>query len=75
MRSIEKKVIGVVARTLDVPESSLSSGTKSTDIPQWDSLGHLRICMALEETFGIKVGLEEMEQMQTVDAIIRKLSI
>jgi acyl carrier protein len=48
----EKKIISIVSEALGVKEESISLNTKSSDIPEWDSLGHLAILSAISEAVG-----------------------
>jgi len=51
----------------------LTPSTGIGDIPQWDSLGHLALFMALEEKYGKKFSPEEMTSAKNVADIDRLL--
>jgi acyl carrier protein len=70
---LEARVISLIGRELDVPEGSITPNTVSGDVERWDSLGHLQICMALEAEFGISPELEELEELDSVAAIVAYL--
>jgi acyl carrier protein len=40
------------------------------DVENWDSLAHLRVCMALEDQFGISIPLETVGELTSVEAIV-----
>lgn len=40
----------------------------------WDSLGHIRLVSALEETFGVTFTLDEIEGMTSVSQILAVLA-
>ena len=40
------------------------------DISEWDSLGHLRLFMAVEEDMGLKFTISEMAQVQSVGQLV-----
>jgi len=67
---LEVRVIGLIGRELGVPDGSVTPATVSGDLERWDSLGHLQICMALEAEFGISPELEELEELDSVAAIV-----
>lgn len=67
---LEVRVIAVISRELAVPEASVTPATVSTDLDEWDSLGHLQVCMALEAEFGISPELEELAELDSVAAIV-----
>ena len=48
----EEKVIAVVSKALEISEDSINLNTKSSEIPEWDSLGHLAILMKISEEIG-----------------------
>jgi acyl carrier protein len=54
----------------DVDPYSVSLETKAFDIPEWDSVGHLSLCGALEETFEIRFDVSEFAEINSVRAII-----
>ena len=39
--------------------------------PQWDSLGHMELVVAVEREFGLTFPVPAMSQMTTLDAIVR----
>jgi acyl carrier protein len=53
-----------------VDPRSVSLETIATDIPEWDSVGHLSLCGALEEAFEIRFTVNEMAEMNSVRAIV-----
>ena len=68
--ALEARVIALVTSELGVPAGSITSATSSGDIEQWDSLGHLQVCMALETEFGVSPELEELAELDSVGAIV-----
>jgi acyl carrier protein len=49
---------------------SVSLETKAFDKPGWDSVGHLSVCGALEETLEIQFNTSELAEMDSVRSII-----
>jgi acetyltransferase-like isoleucine patch superfamily enzyme len=64
-RDGDKDVVGVVRRVfgLDAPPD-LRSGPD--DIPQWDSLGSLKLLLSLEETLGITLDTDVIASVRSV---------
>jgi acyl carrier protein len=54
----------------DIDPSLVSLQTKTIDIPEWDSVGHLSICGTLEEAFEIRFTVNDMADMNSVRAIV-----
>ena len=61
----------VIAATLQVPVESIADDSSPATLPQWDSLAHLNLVLALEQQFGIKFTLDEIVEMQDVTMIGR----
>ena len=55
----------------------INDTTTSKDIPDWDSLEHINLIVAVEQEFGIKFNMGEVTTMKNVgemvDIIINKL--
>lgn len=43
------------------------------DVPEWDSIGHMTIIAALEETYGIEVSADTISELVSVEAICAHL--
>lgn len=52
----------------------LNVDTKRKDIPNWDSLQHVTLVESLENTFDIRLSMDEMIELQDVSSIINVLS-
>jgi acyl carrier protein len=64
------KVKEVLQEVFDVDPHLVSLGTEATDIPAWDSVGHLSLCGALDDAFEIRLAVNEMAQMVSVRKIV-----
>lgn len=65
-----ERVRGVLADLFGVDPASISLETKAADIPEWDSVGHLSLCGALEEVFEIRFSVSDFAEMNSVRAIV-----
>ena len=45
--------------------------TTPSDVPAWDSVGHLELASALEQSFGISLDVDDLMEMENVREIIR----
>jgi len=45
--------------------------TTASDIPGWDSVGHLSLASNLEQAFNISLDVDEMMEMENVREIVR----
>jgi acyl carrier protein len=64
------KVQGILAELFDVDPQSLSLETKANDISEWDSVGHLSLCGALEEVFDVRFTVSDFAEIDSVQAIV-----
>ena len=67
---MSERVYEIVASMLRVTRESLSPDSSPDTLPQWDSLRHLQIVLALEEALGIHLTVEEIEAMQRMAVIV-----
>ena len=57
-------------------EGALSAATTADDVEEWDSLGHIRLMLAVEQKFGIRfqpsevIGLKNLGEL--ADLVISK---
>jgi len=63
-------VRSVIAGTLDLPESAITDTTRSDELTAWDSIGHVNLMMALEQTFDLELDVESFPTLDSVPAIL-----
>jgi acyl carrier protein len=63
----------VIATTLNIAPQKITETTTDEDIAAWDSLGHVNLMMALEQTFDIYLDVEDFPLLNSVPAIIQYL--
>jgi acyl carrier protein len=61
--SIESRLRSVFASVLGLPDDQITDATAPDNVPQWDSLTHLRLVMAVEGEFGITIPAEQIMDM------------
>lgn len=65
------KVREAFKAAFDIDPQSVSIETSPSDIPLWDSVGHLSLASSLEETFGITLDVDDLMEMESVREIVR----
>jgi len=65
------KVREAFTAAFDTDPQLVSMRTNASDIPGWDSMGHLSLASNLEETFGINLDVDELMEMESVREIVR----
>jgi acyl carrier protein len=68
------KVREAFKAAFDVDPQSVSLDTTTSDIPAWDSVGHLSLAGSLEEAFGVSLDVDELMEMESVREIVRIIS-
>ncbi len=68
---MESKLKEIIADMFSVAVDDIEpdSGVVKGDIPNWDSLGHLRLILKIEEMMNIKFTLQEMQGMHDFSTI------
>ena len=65
------KVREAFTAAFDINPQSVSMETTASDIPAWDSVGHLSLAGNLEQAFGISLDVDELMEMESVREIVR----
>ena len=73
--SAEDDFIAFAASVLGVPPEKLSPETACGDIPEWDSVMHLRLVMETEARYGVSIPLEEIPALRTLVGFARAAGI
>ena len=69
--SIIEQVLQISADVFNLAPEELTVDSSPATIETWDSLQHLNLVLALEESFRLEFDPDEMEQMRSVHAIVR----
>ena len=64
-----EKVRAIAADVLQVKSSALTADSSPETVESWDSVQHLNLTLALEQSFGFEFSPEEMDRMKTVGQI------
>ena len=67
---MEQKIIGIIAKILEVELEEVELDTAIGDLPEWDSLHHLQIIAELEKEYGIKYVAEDLAELEDVSDLI-----
>jgi len=59
----------IIFDRLFVEPPALRPGMTAKEVPDWDSLKHVELLMAIEKELGISFSLGEMVSTQNVDAL------
>lgn len=67
---MEQKIIGIIAKILEVELEEVELDTAIGDLPEWDSLHHLQLIAELEKEYGIKYAAEDLAELEDVSDLI-----
>jgi len=74
MNDVLTKIQEAFHKAFGVDPHMVSLETTPSDIPAWDSVGHLELACALEQSFGINLDVDDLMEMENVREIARILS-
>lgn len=64
-----KPVVQVIAEKLRIPQERIRDELAYNTIPEWDSLNHVDLMVALEAEYGVTIDEDRMVELTTVRAI------
>jgi len=67
---MEQKILEIVSQIMGVPLESVTLASSAENIPTWDSLKHMNLVLALEQTFDIHLSEEQIVELTRVDSIL-----
>jgi acyl carrier protein len=68
--NILDEVQSIIRVELDQPTARITHATVADDLPDWDSIAHVRIIVAIENRFGIIFDIEEYTEFADVGEMI-----
>lgn len=68
------KLQEIMATALDLPPDAIREDSTMDDLEEWDSLGHVHIMVALEQTFDLYLDVDDFAELDGVPAILRYLA-
>ncbi|HRG59205.1 MAG TPA: acyl carrier protein [Bacteroidia bacterium] len=75
---IAEKIKGILIKILKHENFEIKDELSATDVEGWDSLTHMLIITDIEELFGVKFKLKELNKLNNlgnlIDLIISKLA-
>ena len=63
------RLIEIVTRELDLDPDEVDPLSTADSVVGWDSLGLLRICMAVESAFSVSIPMARVSEMSSLAAI------
>ena len=63
------QVVDLVAQALDIPADELGPDSSMENVPQWDSVEHMSICLAFEQRFGKALDMDAITTATSIRAL------
>ena len=67
--NILDSVSNIMVDVLDDEDLVVTRETTADDAEDWDSLAQIQMILAIEKEFGVKFGLEEVQQLNQIDNV------
>jgi acyl carrier protein len=67
---MKEQVFEIIAGIMDIKISMISINSSPQTIESWDSLHHMRLILALEESLGLNFNEEDIMSMVDVQTIL-----
>lgn len=64
------EIVDLLVTELGVDEGEVDADSRLGSVDKWDSLGHLRLCMAVESKYGVQIPADSVGQLLSVQAIV-----
>lgn len=71
--AIFAQVRQIAADTFELPVEQITLESSPETLEGWDSLRHVNLMLALEQTFNMEILPEEMEEILSIEAIVTLL--
>ena len=75
MTHTTKDLLPIFRDVFENDEIEISETTVAADIPEWDSLNHIYLVVAIEKHFNVKFTTHQIQSWQSVGDIIAHLNL
>lgn len=71
---LQDRVRVVMSQVFGIDKSTIKDDASQETLEKWDSLGHLNLCVALEEEFGVSLVDTQIVEMTSLKNVVQILS-
>ena len=64
------KIKQIIAAILDLPINLINESTSTKNVENWDSLNHLKIILAIEDEFNMRLNNDEIVLMNSFPLLV-----
>jgi acyl carrier protein len=69
-QNLTNQIQTLLVESLRVPADQVTSELAFGDLPQWDSMGHMEVMMALEAQFGVEINADTIAALISIPTIV-----
>ena len=62
----DDRIVSAFSKVLGMSADQITDDLRYASIPQWDSIAHMSVIAALEETFGVMIDMDDVIDMNSV---------
>lgn len=66
---MDKEIINIISKITKIPGEELIKHKSSDNL--WDSINHVELIFELEERYGVEYTHKEIDEMRTVEKIVK----
>lgn len=71
--SLPLEIQTLMSELFEVPLEAVPADLQFGGLSQWDSMGHMRLVMALEERFGLPIDADSIAELISIPAIVSRI--
>jgi acyl carrier protein len=71
---MHRRLRDLISAVLGIEADQISSDDSPSSVPQWDSVAHLQLMLAIEDEFGIRFEADELASLKSVAMIEARLN-
>ena len=65
------RVVKTASQILEIPKERITPDLSINSVENWDSLGHLKLILAIEEEFNVKFWTKEIPELSSLKNITK----
>jgi sugar O-acyltransferase (sialic acid O-acetyltransferase NeuD family) len=70
---VPKRLVGIFREIFENPSLTVAHNTSQRDVPEWDSVAHIKLVLAIEQEFGVSFTTEEIAHFMCAGDFARAL--
>ena len=67
---VMQRITEIIHDFFDDDTIVVSEGLSAVDVPDWDSLNHIRLMVTIENEFGIRLETQEITNLPNIGALV-----